>query len=509
LSTPSLTLSPCATVTVVVTVTVPLAAAWDARDVVTLTAHSSLSPTLVVTAVLTTKAPAPILLVDDDRWYEQEAKYEAALTEGGFAYDTWTTHSAALQQGSPPLDILQRYPIVVWFTGYDWYAPVTPAEEATLQTYLDGGGRLFLTSQDFLYYHAGPFVSDYLGVLTATQDVTPTLAAGVPEDAIGDRLGPYPLAYPFRNWSGVGEPMPGVAVSFRDQARRGIALARSVPAFKTVFFPFPFETLPEIARPQVMERVVGWLSWLGGSSFSASRNTASGGDTLTYTVTLHNDGPAAVTASLSNTLPVSLTLVPGSLTGPTTYEDPTRRITWQGTVEAGAAVTITYRAIVTQGLAAGAVISNMARIGLEEHAVRFDRAAVVRVGAPDLSPSAFGCMGNPLDRPYSTARPGSPVTCTLVLVNAGPADALTVTAAVSLPVGARVLTDAVRWSGPLDAGGRVTLTIPLLIPGEPVHRLLYSVAFLEDGAGGAWERPAWIIVEPFRYYFPLALKNGR
>ena len=530
LSTPSLTLSPCATATVVVTVTVPLTAAWDARDAVTLTARSSLSPTLVVTALLTAKAPAPILLVDDDRWYEQEAQYEAALAANGFAYDIWTTHSATLQQGSPPLEILQRYPIIVWFTGYDWYAPVTPAEEAALQTYLDSGGRLFLTSQDFLYYHEGPFVSDYLGVLTTTQDVTPTLATGVPEDLIGDRLGPYPLVYPFRNWSDVVEPLPGVAVSFRDGARRGLALARSdltpsplhppsplplgegkggwggrgevTPAFKTLFFPFPFETLPEAARSQVMERIVGWLSWLGGSTFSANRSTASGGDTLTYTVTLHNDGPVVVTASLSNTLPVSLTLVPGSLTGPAAYDELTRRIAWQGALEAGAAVTVTYRAVVTQGLAAGTAISNVARIGLEEHAIRFDRAAVVRVDTPDLSPSLLECAP-------STARPGSLVTCTLALVNAGPADALTVTAAISVSADIRVLTETVRWNGPLAVGGRVTLTIPLRMPGEPAYRPLYSVAFLEDGVGGAWERPAWIIVEPFRYYFPLAFKNGR
>ncbi len=251
-----------------------------------------------------------------------------------------------------------------------------------------------------------------------------------------------------------------------------------------------------------MERVVGWLSWLGGSTLSANRSTASGGETLTYTVVLRNDGPVAMTASLSNTLPVSLTLVPGSLTGLATYDDPTRCIAWQGPLEAGAALTFTYQVTLAEGLAAGAAISNVARIGLEEHAIRFDRAAIVRLGTPDLSPSTFGCG------PY-LARPHSVVTCTLALVNAGPADALTVTAVISASADIRVLTETVRWNGPLVAEGRVTLTIPLRMPGEPLYRPLYSVAFLEDDAGGTWERPAWIIVEPFRYYFPLAFKNSR
>jgi hypothetical protein len=75
LSRPSLALAPCASTTVVLSVTVPVTAAWDARDVATLTVHSTISPTVIQTATITTKAPAPVLLLDDDRWYEQRGKY--------------------------------------------------------------------------------------------------------------------------------------------------------------------------------------------------------------------------------------------------------------------------------------------------------------------------------------------------------------------------------------------------------------------------------------------------
>ena len=309
LSTSSLSLSPCTSDTVVVTVTVPLTAGWDVRDVITLTARSSLSPTLARMTTLVTKAPAPVLLVDDERWYNYEDRYEEALADGGFYYDYWRTGYVGGEPmlGSPPLVVLQRYPIVVWWTGYDWYKPVTLEEEAALATYLDGGGRLFFSSQDFLYHHFdAPFRREYLGVMNYTEDVTPTLASGVSADAVGDRLGPYPLSYPFLNWSDALVPAPGTAVSFREEERRPIALSRQGDSYRTVFFSFPFETLPETGRAEVMERVVGWLSWLGRSAFLLDREAVIPGDTLTYTLRIQNDGPGAVTAALSNTLPGGL-----------------------------------------------------------------------------------------------------------------------------------------------------------------------------------------------------------
>lgn len=523
LSHTTLTLSPCTSETVVLTVTVPLTAGWDARDVVTLTARSSLSPTLVQTAVLTTKAPAPILLVDDDRWYEQQEKYQAAMAEAGLPYDSWQTCPATgpCQPNSPPEEVLRWYPVVVWWTGYDWFRPVTADEEAALEAYLAGGGRLFLSSQDFLYYHYDSFSQQFLGVLGYTEDVMPTVARGVPENPIGGGLGPCPLDYPFPNWSDGVEPTPGTAVPVRDQGRRGIGLARReegpLPGdWATVFFAFPFEALPEEVRPEVMERVVGWLSWLGSSTFAADRGAVASGGMLTYTLRVRNDSPTTVTASLSNTLPVSLTLVPGSLTGPATYISPTRRISWEEALGPGASVTVTYRVTVAAGLPVGTPITNTVRLGLEGQHIRFHRSAVVRVGAPDLSPSALWFAPSP-------ARPGTVVTGTLALVNAGPGDAPTATVTNLLPTDsafisgslvwtgggvAEILTGTVHWTGPLSAQGRVTLTYQFTLPTSPLHPPLYGVAFLEDGTGGEWEQAAWLMVEPLRWYFPLVFKQG-
>ena len=520
LSPPSLSLAPCTSTTVVVSVTIPPTAGWDTRDVATLTARSAAAPTLIGTAVLTTKVPAPILLVDDDRWYDQEGRYEAALAGGDLPYDYWRTGFVYGEPGggSPPSSVLRRYPIVVWFTGYDWYAPVTPEEETTLRAYLDGGGRLFLSSQDFLYYHHDdPFSRDFLGVMTYTEDVTPTLAWGVPEDPIGDRLGPYPLDYPFHNWSDAVVPTPGTAVPFRDQERRPIALARRAASQMAVFFSFPFESLPEAGRAEVMERAVGWLSWLGGSTFTADRSAVAGGDTLTYTIVLRNGGRDVVSASLSNTLPLSLTLVPGSLTGPASYHVLTRRLSWEGSLGPGVAVTSTYRVTVALGSPVGfPAIINVARLGLEGQGIRFRRSVVTRVGAPDLSASAFQCSPSP-------DRPGAVVTCTLGLANAGPGDAPGAMITNPLPADAALvpgslawvgggtaeaLTGTVRWTGPLSGGAQVTLTYQLTLPANPVHPPMYNVVFLEDGLGGAWERPTWLLLKPHRFYLPVVMRKG-
>jgi uncharacterized repeat protein (TIGR01451 family) len=522
MSASSLTLSPCTSATVVVTVTIPTSATWDARDVVMLTAQSTLSPTLFRTAAITTKVPAPVLLVDDDLFYEQQEKYEAALDEAGIPYDLWQTCPATggCVENTPPLETLHWYPIVVWWTGFDWYKPVRVDQIQTLTTYLNDGGRLLLSSQDFLYYHHDePFSLHYLGVLSYTEDALPTLARGVPGNPIGEGLGPWELGYPFENLSDAVEPTLGTAVSFRDEDWRGIGLARRDGSHATAFLAFPFEALPEEARPVAMQQTVGYLSWLGGSAFQTSPPVGGieGGQTLTYTAVLHNDGPAAITASLSNTLPVSLTLAPGSLTGPATYDAPARRVSWEGALSAGASVTITYRAAVTTGLPALTPIANTALLGIEDQHIHFRHTAVVRVGAPDLFPSTLQCDPSP-------AQFGGTVTCTLMIVNAGPGDAPTVVVTNVLPSAttlitdslklegggtvAEVLTDTLRWSGALTAGARVTVTYQLTLPTDLAALPAYSVAFLEDGTGGAWERATWIVADLQRRYLPLVLRNG-
>lgn len=516
-SPPTLTLAPCTSGTVQITVTVPSTAPWDARNGITLTAHSIASPTVRQTAVFTAKAPAPLLLVDDDRWYEQAPVYRSAVEQLGIPYDLWQTCPSvgACWEDDQDLSFLRWYPLVVWWTGYDWYRPVTEDQEAALTDYLEGGGRLFLSSQDFLYYHeGGRLATDYLGVLTYTEDVTPVLAVGVPEDPVGDALGPWILAYPFPNMSDGLEPTPGTAVSVRDQGRRGIGLARREGGHAAVFFAFPFEALPQAVRPQVMERVLGWLSWLGGSVFAPDPRAVPPGGEVTYTLEIRNDGLATTTVVVSNSLPSGVEIVDGSLTGPAAYDPGAREIAWEGRLGPGRRITVSYRAVFSPDLPAGTVVSNSARLELVEHGVRFERTATVRVGTADLSPSNLSIQP-------TVARPGAVTTLTLHLSNIGPSDSVSATAVVSVPRGtvpvsgsldwtegsASLSSHAASWSGTISSGRTITVTWQVSLPRWPQGGPLHGVAFIEDGAGGRWERPAWVWLGPWRVHLPVILRG--
>jgi uncharacterized repeat protein (TIGR01451 family) len=415
--------------------------------------------------------------------------------------------------------VLKHYPIVVWWTGYDWYAPVTADEEAALETYLDGGGRLFLSSQDFLYYHhEDPFSRKFLGVLTYTESVTPTRAVGVPEDAVGDGLGPWPLSYPhgYQNWSDGLAPMPGTGVSFRDQGGRGIALVRRERDHATSFLAFPFEALPEEVRPTAMERAVGWLSWLGASTFEADPRSVAPGDDVTYTIELRSDGLEPVSAWVSNTLPAGLAIRSDSVIGPSGYTSKHGQLSWRGSIDPREVVTLSYRAAVLTGTASADTIVNIARLGLQDHTIEFSRSARVRIAAPDLSSSTFSCEP-------SVVKPGDEVSCTLTVVNAGTGDADPATARVHAPGAYRVGADSISlstgtakwqgetvyWSGLLVSGGTATLRFQLDLPKDPVQRTLYGAAFLDDGAGGAWERPAWLAIRPCQAYLPVVTREER
>ena len=128
-------------------VTIPSDAPVDARATYTITFRSHGDPTLTRSLTLTAKTPAPILFVDDQRWYDNTASYTTALDSLALSYDVFSTKGGS---STPLTDTLLNYGIVVWTTGYDWFEPLTSADETRLAAFLDHGGRLLLTGQDIL-----------------------------------------------------------------------------------------------------------------------------------------------------------------------------------------------------------------------------------------------------------------------------------------------------------------------------------------------------------------------
>jgi len=75
---------------------------------------------------------------------EGEASYAAALRDDGWTWSVWRV----AELGLPPLGVLQARRVVIWQVGLEQYPPFNASARALVQSYLDGGGRLIVSSHD-------------------------------------------------------------------------------------------------------------------------------------------------------------------------------------------------------------------------------------------------------------------------------------------------------------------------------------------------------------------------
>jgi uncharacterized repeat protein (TIGR01451 family) len=519
--TDSVVLDPCQSANVGLTVQVPPTAAWAASDLVTVTTHSA---TGTATAIRETRAPAPVLLVDDDRWYNVEDFYRDALEANGILYDEWQV-PVDFQNGqpaSPPPDVLQRYPMVLWFSAYDWYQPLTTLEENRLTTYLKGGGRLYYNGQDYLFHSEGPndFARTYLGVDSYTEDLTSTTVVGVVDSPVGSYLGPQGLVYPYDNYSDALTPTVNAAVAFVGEDGQANALTvegRTAPGagrtWRTTFFAFNPDGMDDPTIARLMGRVTGWLSWLGSSSVKADKALARDTDALTYTLHVRNDGWQDIpSAYLTATFNSDLLAIPDSITGGATWDAGRSAFVWAGPLAQGQSLTFTYEADIAGPLPLGHVVSHTVQMGYDSHSIEFDRVAATRVNAPDVSPSTFGVA------PVS-AEIGSRLTYTLRVRNAGVADGL-ITAANPLPAGVALVPGSLQvsdgdvqmaartitWSVPVAVSDAATLTYQATVTDITIGKVLHNRVRLDDGLGVVLPLDAIATLHGTRAYLPVIRK---
>ena len=301
------------------------------------------------------------LLVDDDLNQNYQTYFQSALNTLGEAYDTWTVAT----QGSPSAATLARYGRVIWFTGNDSNTTLTAADQTALATYLDGGGRLFVTGQDIGYNIGGTaFYRDYLHAIYDSDDTNDTSLVGLdylaglnPVIAGGD--GANNQQWP-SDISPRGGAVPVMDYSNAAHLYAGVAYADEV--YRVVYFAFGFEAInTAVMRAEVMSRTLEWLGGcaeplpadLSASTAAVSAPVALPGDVLTYRLTAHNTGASAM-ASLTATLPSQVTWT-DALTA--TYGAPhfaDGAVTWRGFLPSNASAVVTYTVAVNACLAAGA-----------------------------------------------------------------------------------------------------------------------------------------------------------
>jgi len=141
-----------------------------------------------------------VLLVDDDDDMPDVVSYwEDALNTLGLTY---TTVSTGTSGNGPTAADMASYDVVVWFSGDSYCgtcAGPNATDETELETYLDAGGSLLLSSQDYLYENLSVtnFMLNYLGVDSSCTYTCSDSGMGPLLGIVGDFISD---AYPTPGW---------------------------------------------------------------------------------------------------------------------------------------------------------------------------------------------------------------------------------------------------------------------------------------------------------------------
>jgi hypothetical protein len=206
-----------------------------------------------------------VVLIDDDsgRLYTHvETYYMYALDALGVPYDYYD----ASIHGTPDFTYLRAFDVVIWFTGSDFATTLSVEDETVLTQYLTLGGKLFFSSQDYIWNlhndgrYPSTFLRSYLHTTTDGEDTGVNTLSGVAGNDVGDGLGPYQMCWitggctflDYADWitkDGVSE------YAFYNESAQYMAVTYS-GGYETVFFSFRFEGIGEAAeREEVMQRI--------------------------------------------------------------------------------------------------------------------------------------------------------------------------------------------------------------------------------------------------------------
>ncbi|MDI6808721.1 MAG: T9SS type A sorting domain-containing protein [Candidatus Eisenbacteria bacterium] len=204
----------------------------------------------------------PILLVDDDAGSSYETYYQSAIASTGLNYLLWSVKTS----GSPTLAELMKHRATVWFTSAEAGFTLTGTDESNLTSYLNSGGTLFFSSQEYLSERFETFANEILRVENCMPDYwNNALEAGVAGDPISDGMNLH-MHYPFTDYP--DDIVPGVNASpvFMNSSNFAGALrfpSAGTAPYKVVFMAFPFEAIADSAAPNnkntVMKKVLDWL----------------------------------------------------------------------------------------------------------------------------------------------------------------------------------------------------------------------------------------------------------
>jgi len=228
--------------------------------------------------------PTCVLLVDDDRAQPNvEAAYITSLLQNRFSFDNWDVETL----GNPRAADLSSHQSAIWFTGAYPYDTLHIRDEMALVDYLDGGGQLFLSSQDYLNDAYRTFFNrTYLGVGMYLTDLGANTVQGVSGTPLFEYLGPFTLTVTTPGADRFN-PLPGALAAFQNENTYYNALAADSGIWRSLFLAWPFENLTPPDASAVITTTMDWLDIAPRPtvSFTVSSPLVCPGDVVTFTNT--------------------------------------------------------------------------------------------------------------------------------------------------------------------------------------------------------------------------------
>ncbi|HIB51126.1 MAG TPA: hypothetical protein EYO40_07620, partial [Phycisphaerales bacterium] len=204
----------------------------------------------------TTDAMTVLLVDDDDNGPDVRSAYIAMIEAAGLLYDVFDTQNS---NNEPTAIELQAYQLVIWFTGDEWggFSGPGTAGETALASYIDAGGYLLLSSQDYLYDNGlTSFGTTHLGISSFTSDVNQSSVTGL--DIFAD-IGSVSLNFPFTNYSDTVSNTVPAAISFNGNIGDAGTILNGATSGGAVFLGFPIEAMPAASQSTLMNDLLGWI----------------------------------------------------------------------------------------------------------------------------------------------------------------------------------------------------------------------------------------------------------
>ena len=203
---------------------------------------------------------------------------------------------------------------------------------------------------------------------------------------------------------------------------------------------------------------------------TVDKESATPGDTLTYTITYTNVSGAAANVTITDKLDENLSYVAGSADQNGVYADGT--ITWTfSNVANGETVTVTFQATVKMG---GTVISNTATV-LENDVRVSSSTTETEMKYPEVEAQKTQKVNGNATTGALKVQAGDVITYQFTITNKGEVTAYNVTLTDKIPAGLKFVEgsatgavlngDTLTWNlGDLEAGKSVTVSFKVIVP---------------------------------------------